>query len=191
LLPRIELHGSIFFRYLRCPHRREDALQEMRAVAWKWYVAAVARGKDPARFVATLATYAARHVRSGRKLCGQEPSRDVLSPVAGRKHDFVVTKLPDWETSSANPLIDALTDNTRSPVPEQVMFRCDLPAWLNTLGERNRRVVEDLMRGEGTLDVARRHGLSPGRISQLRRAFLKRWQAFCGECQGGRATTPS
>jgi hypothetical protein len=190
LLPRIELHGSIFFRFLRCPHRREDALQEMRALAWKWYVAAVARGKDPARFVTTLATYAARHVRSGRKLCGQEPNRDVLSPLAGRKHAFVVTKLPNCETWPANPLIDALTDNTRSPVPEQVMFRSDFRGWLNTLSDRDRRVVEDLMLGERTLDVARRHGLSPGRISQLRRAFLKRWQTFCGECQDGRATTP-
>jgi hypothetical protein len=189
LLPRIELHGSIFFRYLRCPHRREDALQELRALAWKWYVAAVARGKDPARFVTTLATYAARHVRSGRKLCGQEPSRDVLSPVAGRKHAFVVTKLPDWEASSANPLVDALTDNTRSPVPEQVMFRCDFPGWLNALSDRDRRVAEDLMLGEGTLDVARRHGLSPGRVSQLRRELRHRWEAFCSGGEFGGAGT--
>jgi hypothetical protein len=75
----------------------------------------------------------------------------------------------------------ALVDNTRTPVDEQVAFRLDFPAWLNTLSDRDRRVVEDLMQGERTLDVARKHGLSPGRISQLRREFLEGWRRFCGE----------
>ena len=39
------------------------------------------------------------------------------------------------------------------------------------------------MLGERTLDVARRHGLSPGRVSQLRREFLEGWRAFCGEAE--------
>ena len=28
LLPRVGSHGPIFFRHLRCPHRKEGALQE-------------------------------------------------------------------------------------------------------------------------------------------------------------------
>jgi hypothetical protein len=32
LLPKIETHGRIYFRYLR-PHRKEEVLQEMRALA--------------------------------------------------------------------------------------------------------------------------------------------------------------
>ena len=69
----------------------------------------------------------------------------------------------------------------KSPVPDQVAFRLDFPAWLLSLSQRDRRVVEDLLLGERTLDVARRHGLSPGRVSQLRREFLDGWRAFCGE----------
>ena len=38
ILPRIELHGCVCFRHLRCPHRREDAVQEMVALCWKWFV---------------------------------------------------------------------------------------------------------------------------------------------------------
>jgi hypothetical protein len=105
----------------------------------------------------------------------------VLSPLAQTRHGFVVGKLPDFETLSDNPLMTALVDNTRTPVPDQVAFRLDFPAWLNTLSDRDRRVVEDLMQGERTLDVARKHGLSPGRVSQLRREFLTRWRLFCGE----------
>jgi hypothetical protein len=161
----------------------------MRAVAWKWYLGAVARGKDPALFVAALARYAARHVRSGRKLCGTEPGKDVLSPLAQSRRGFVVSKLPDFDTLSVNPLMEALADNTRSPVDEQAAFRIDFPRWLSTLSDRDRRVAEGLMLGERTLDVARRHGLSPARISQLRREFLKRWVVFCGGVDDRRAST--
>jgi len=189
ILPQVQRHATIVFRHVRCPHQKEDAVAETAALAWCWYRRLVDKGQDPALFVTTLASYAARHVRSGRKLCGQEPGKDVLSPLAQARHGFVVGKLPDWETLSSNPLVDALTDNTRSPVPEQVMFRCDFPCWLTTLSERDRQVVEDLMLGERTLDVARKHGLSPGRISQLRREFLVGWRHFCGEGEDGRAGT--
>jgi len=77
----------------------------------------------------------------------------------------------------------ALHDNTRSPVPDQVAFRLDFPAWVNTLSDRDRRVVGDLMAGERTLDVAAKYGLSPARVSQLRREFMEGWARFCGECQ--------
>ena len=35
------------------------------------------------------------------------------------------------------------------------------------------------MPGEGTLDVASKHGLSPARVSQLRREFREDWHRFC------------
>ena len=181
LLPRIELHGSIVFRFLRCPHRREDALQEMRGLAWKWYVAAVARGKDPARFVATLATYAARHVRSGRRLCGPEKGKDALSPLAQTRHDFVVEKLPDYSTLSANPFAEALRDNTRTPPPDQAAFRVDFPAWLATLTGRERRLIRAMARNERTLDLSKRFEVAPARISQLRRELHDDWRRYCGE----------
>ena len=37
------------------------------------------------------------------------------------------------------------------------------------------------MMGETTLELSRRHRLSPGRISQLRRHLLEDWRAFTGE----------
>jgi hypothetical protein len=35
------------------------------------------------------------------------------------------------------------------------------------------------MLGERTLDVAGKYGLSPGRVSQLRREFHDDWEFFC------------
>src|SRR4051794_13943315 len=181
LLPRVQRHARIVFRSLRCPHRKEDAIADTVGVAWRWYVALTQRGKDASLFVFAMAALAARHVRSGRGPCGTEPGQDVLSHRAQCRHGFVVSKLPDFSTWSGNPLDEALHENTRSPVPEQAAFRIDFPCWLQSLSERDQRVVEDLMLGERTLDVARKHGLSPARVSQLRREFLEGWKAFCGD----------
>src|SRR5690242_15354334 len=68
LLPRVELQGRIFFRHIRCPHKKADLLQEMRSLAWKWFVRLHQRGKDATEFVATFVTLLARAVNSGRRL---------------------------------------------------------------------------------------------------------------------------
>jgi hypothetical protein len=66
-------------------------------------------------------------------------------------------------------------------VPDQVSFRLDFPAWLQTRTDRDRRMVEDLLAGECTGDVAARYGLTAGRVSQLRREFHDDWERFHGE----------
>ena len=179
ILPRIELHGRVVFRAVKCPHAKEEAIAEMLALCWLWFVRLHRQGKDPMQFPSALATYAARAVRSGRRLCGQERSKDVLSPLAQQRHGLLVSRLPQASTLNGTPVEEALQDNTQTPVPEQVSFRMDFPAWLCSRTDRDRRVIEDLMLGERTLDVAQRHGLSPGRISQLRRDFMQDWQRFC------------
>jgi hypothetical protein len=180
ILPRIELHGRISFRHLRCADARADAVAEVVAIAWRWHLGLAQRGKDATQFPATLATFAARAVRAGRRVCGRERSRDALSPTAQRQHQFVVERLPDGSTLSSNPLTEALRDNTLTPPPEQASFRIDFPRWLKTRSERDRLLAEALMTGERTLDVSTRFGLSPARVSQLRRDFHEDWQRFCG-----------
>lgn len=194
IMHRIELHARICFRDLRCPSRRDDAVAETIALAWHWFRRLAERGKDPAGFVSTLATYAVRHVRSGRRLCGQERSKDVLSPVARRRRGFAVEGLDcstrhSHESLYAVPhgqdrmdaLEERLRDNTVSPVPDQAAFRIDYPCWLRLIGERNRAIAQDMAIAYGTKELAARHKVSPGRISQLRREFCISWQRFHGE----------
>jgi hypothetical protein len=178
ILPRIELHGRVYFRHLRCPHRKEDAVQEMVALCWKWFVRLDERGRDATRFPSALATFAAKAVRGGRRLTGMERAKDALSPLAQQRQGFAVVKLPDRGTLNGTPLEEALRDNTRSPVDEQVCFRLDFPVWLLTLARRDRRLVEGMALGHRTLDLARKFRLSPGRVSQLRREFKQRWGRF-------------
>jgi hypothetical protein len=181
MLPRITLHGRIYFRHLRSADAREEVIAEMVALCWLWFLRLARRGKDARRFVSALASYAARAVRSGRRLCGLERAKDVLSPVAQQHHGFAVTDLPAYSTLHGTPVEEALQDNTRSEVPDQVWFRIDFPTWLAGLGERDRRLVLDMAVGEWTKHLAARYGLSPGRVSQKRREFHDSWLLFHGE----------
>ena len=193
LLPRIERHGRIYFRHVRCPHRKADAIQEMTALGWQWFLRLHQRGKDPAEFLTGFTTLLARAVNSGRRLVGMAHAKDALNPAAQRRHHFAVEVLPSslgvsHERRTASPhgqeLQDAyeerLRDNSTTPVLEQVQFRVDFPAWLDTLTGRERRIVRAMANNEGTLDLSRQFELSPGRISQLRREFHDDWRRFCG-----------
>ena len=70
-----------------------------------------------------------------------------------------------------------------SPVPVQAAFRIDYPIWLSQLGQRNRAIAEDMALDLGTFELAERHKISPGRISQLRREFHADYRRFHGELQ--------
>jgi hypothetical protein len=193
-VPRIELQARIYFRGLRCPAHQAEAVQETVALSWRYFVRLVERGKDPLAFPTVLAAYAARHVKCGRRLCGQENSRDVMSPLAQRRHGFAVEQLPASTSTSheerytvgagqrrQDAYEDRLRDNTVTPVLEQVCFRLDFPAWLRTLTPRERRLVRAMAQGERTLDLSRRFELSPARISQLRRELHNDWRRFLGD----------
>ena len=179
-LPRIEHTIRFHLRQIPCPDRRADTVAEAVAVAWHWYRRCAERGKDATRFVTSLASLAARFVRAGRGLCGRQASADALSPLAQRRHGFIAVPLKTGSGLVGDGYQDALHENTRSPVPDQVQFRCDFPRWLRRLGGRDRRVARTLMAGDRPVDVARQFGLTEGRVSQLRRAFRRDWQAFGG-----------
>jgi hypothetical protein len=178
ILPRIEKHASLYFRHIKCREQKADRVAEVVALAWKWFVRLAERGKDARQFPSTLATFAARAVKSGRRVTGQLKTKDVLSERAQQRHGFFVGKLPDFSTESTNPLAEALADNTRSPVPDQVQFRCDFPAWLTTRTQRDRQLIEHMAMRERTKDLALKFGMSESRVSQLRGEYHEDWQQF-------------
>jgi hypothetical protein len=181
VLPRVELHARVFFRHLRCPDRKQDAINECIALAWTWFVRLAERGKDASRFVSALASFCARRVQSGRRLCGQEKANDVLSPAAQHRRGFTVSPLPQGSSLRGSVFDEALADNTVTPVDEQVCFRIDWHAWLRTRTERDRRIIDAMALRERTQALARQFGISPGRVSQLRRELHADWEQFCSD----------
>ncbi len=180
-LPAIERRARFAFRDVRCWHRKEEAVQEAVALCWCWFRRLIEKGKDPSAFPVTLAGFASRQVKCGRGVCGKERIKDALSPSAQQQRGFTVSPIPSFSTLSDNPLQEALIDNTQSPVPDQVIFRLDFPAWLLTLSDRDSRIVEEMMLGAKTSDLAEKFKVSPARISQLRRELFQSWSTFSGE----------
>jgi hypothetical protein len=194
ILPRIELHACIYFRGIKCPQRKDDAVQETVAISWRWFVRLIERGKDPLSFPMMLASYAARAVKCGRRLCGQAKGKDALSPLAQQRHSFTVEPLPHSIASTheeryshvrgqqqQDAFEERLRDNTQTPVPEQVAFRIDFPDWLTSLTPRERLLVGEMANSERTMDIGKRFELSPARISQLRQELHNDWRRFLGD----------
>src|SRR5262245_20342321 len=55
IAPRIERHGRVWFRGLKCADTRQDCVCEMLALAWRWFLHLIAKGKDPLQFPSALA----------------------------------------------------------------------------------------------------------------------------------------
>ena len=176
-LPRIDAHARFAVRHVPCAHERADRHAEVIALAWRSFVALTRRGTDPAAFITTLAQRCSQAVRAGRRLARADSAKDVLSRVARARHGFTLSGI--GRASRLDPrLADALVDNTRTPVPEQAAFRSDYPRWRAGFGRRDRAVLDSLAAGGRTMEVARRFGLSAGRVSQLRRRFAASWDDF-------------
>jgi hypothetical protein len=123
VLPRIETHARLAFRHVKCPGKKAASISEAVAICWKWVIRLAEKGEDATKFPMALASFAARAVCSGRRVCGQEKAKDAMNEQTQQRRGFSVSKLPDFSTLNTNPLAEALTDNTVSPVPDQVAFR--------------------------------------------------------------------
>lgn len=194
LLPRVETHARVYFRAITCSQTRADRISETIALAYKWFRRLAERGRDANRFPAALASLAAKAVASGRRAVGMERAKDVMSFRAQRRRGFKVERLPTtcrtshddlYGTARGQRLLDEfeerLRDNRKTPVPEQVSFRCDFPAFLGSLSERDRRLARYLALGHRAKDAARRFGMSAGRVTQLRQGWCRDWHLSNGE----------
>ncbi len=179
LLPAIEQHARIVFWRLD-PDSKEEAVAEAIAAATVSYVGLLTRGLGHQAYPSTMARFAVNHVRSGRHVGGHENAVDVLSKSARRRKGFSVRSLTRYDRH-AGEWREAVVEDSQTPVLEQVWFRIDFPEWLSRLSTRDRRIAESLALGERTSTVARRHGLTNGRVSQLRRELHANWLAFHGE----------
>ena len=74
--------------------------------------------------------------------------------------------------------IDAMVEDKRATVADQVAAKMDVSAWFATLTKRMKEIAKDLAFGFSTSEVAKKYGVTAGRISQLRRTLEESWVAF-------------
>jgi hypothetical protein len=179
ILPQIQVCLQAAFRHLR-PEAREDAVADGVIHCLLSYVRLYDRRCVESVTPASLAWYAALQVRSGRQCGCRLNSKEPLAKYARFKNGFTVMSLSSRDQLDGAWLSDAV-DSRRSSVADQVAIKLDLGTWLSTLCKRTRVIATDLAMGYSTSEVARKHQLTPGRISQLRQIFKSSWQKFQGE----------
>ena len=60
-----------------------------------------------------------------------------------------------------------MVEDKRATVADQVAAKMDVGAWFATLTKRMKEIAKDLAFGCSTSEVAEKHGVSAGRISQI------------------------
>lgn len=181
MLPLMVQHFRLAFRHLPSEARAE-AIQEATANACVAYQRLAVQGRTDRAFPSALARFAVRQVNDCRHVGTSQNIRDASSDLAQRKGRVILERLDQFDKDSQE-WQEAVVEDYRTPVFDQVQFRVDFPRWLGQLTPRDRKVAQSLAVGRSTGEVAKQFGLSAGRISQLRQELHDSWQAFLGEKQ--------
>lgn len=179
MLPEIEQRLRHAFRHLDS-ESRDDATEEGVVHALLSYVRLSEQGRAESASAMSLAWYAARRVNRGRPAVGRLNSREPLSRYAQLGQGIHVERLYSY-SKRHDQWIDRIVEDGRAPVADQVAARMDLRAWFATLSRRTRQIAKDLAYGFSTSEVAKKHGVTAGRVSQLRRELYGAWRVFQGE----------
>jgi hypothetical protein len=175
----VQSQARVALRFLSCTDRRAELTAESIGLAWLWHVRLCRQGKDGRQFPTALARFALRSALSGRRLVGQDSTRDVMSSVAHRRHGISVQSYSTSDHLVDELFADALTECTRCRVPDLAHVRVEFPRWLMRMSARNRRFVMRAAAGHSTADLAKLFQISKARISQMRRELASSWNAFC------------
>lgn len=177
----IETHARIAFRHLR-PEERAEAVQDVLCNVCSALARLDELDKLDLAYPSVLARFGVAQVKDGRKVGCHRNIRDVSSPYCQRRKKIAIERLDKFDAGEECWQEILIPDQTCTPA-DLAASRIDFPAWLDTLKPRDRRIAVKLAAGETTSRVSRLHRLSPGRISQLRRALKAAWEKFTSEAE--------
>lgn len=167
-LPDMQAIASWSFRYLD-PDKREEAVQNVVTLAWKFAHVLFRQGRmEEPGILKSVLSYAIRQTRSGRTLQGKSKCKDAL--------DYRDRGRVTFEETDLTGFIGRTT-----PVPDQVSFRVDVPAFLSTLKRHQQALAADLAVGMTTSEAAKKYGVTPGAVSQFRVRFKALFDSFFAE----------
>jgi len=145
---------------------RTDAVAEMVGIAFGMYVNLAKRGRTDI-FSSPIGEFAVKAFFSGRRVAGMSAT-DVTSPRC---------KFLGRSTVVNDGVGKCICRRTFKP-STIACFNIDFAAWKETLDERTRNLLTDILDGEITSCLARRYKISPARISQIRRELVESWYDF-------------
>ncbi len=153
------------------PEAREDAIEEGVVHSLLAYIRLHEQGRAEVSTPSSLAWYSSQQVKRGRPAVGRMNGKEPLSRYGQISNDIKLERQP-------NNWIDAIVEDKRAAVADQVAAKMDVGAWFATLTKRTKEIAKDLAFGCSTKEVAKKYGVTAGRISQLRRVLEESWLAF-------------
>lgn len=154
----------------REPTDRAESVSEAIAFAFALWLSAKRRQKDVG--VYSIANYAERLVKSGRRFAGSN-SRDAMN-----------RRCPHGTIAESDGRVrDLMLEDRRWrwTVLDRVAFKLDWTTFLGRLPHRTRRIVELLGEGYQRREAARRLRISPPTVTARMHAARRAWQVFQGE----------
>jgi len=151
----------------------DDALQELRAIAFDIYRSLVRRGKEA--FYSPIMKFAIKRYHSGRRFAGTSTT-DVLSDCTRMLERCEICSLSEFDLGNGD--LPFLTDWRQMNVANTVQFKIDYQDWHQRQAPRDQQIIDDLAMGETTNDVARKCGVSASLISIKRKDFARSWKMF-------------
>ena len=176
ILPRIQSQAWIAFQGLSLDLKQE-LQSEVVAHCWKSFTKLFELGRHEDVPPMTLARFAIRAVRSGRRIGSSLNINDVTSDYCKNRLGIRSVAFC-WIDQNGKNWAESLIADERARPDQLVMARIDFSEWLQTLKPLHRKVAEHLSFGESTHSTAMIFNLSPGRISQIRRLLERSWHSF-------------
>ncbi len=156
----------------------EELVQDATASAAEMLDAAERSGKLPSPN--SVAYYSIQRTKSGRRSYGDIRS-DVMSPGFQMDNEGSVCSMQepvcDEEEMTVGDTIACKSEDIASRVLRQI----DWDTFLGRLDTRKRRIVEEMMLGFGTGEIARLFSVSASRVVQLKREIAKDIKSFMGD----------
>jgi hypothetical protein len=144
------------------------------------YIRLFDAGKLDRAYPTVLARHGILRYRHGRRFSGRPSAKDVMSVRARRLHGFGLERLNSYDHERGQ-FREAIVEDSRTPILDQVAFRMDFPRWFRTHSKRHQQMAQALAVGHTPSEIGWMFKMSAGRISQLRRKWKESWERFQGE----------
>ena len=161
ILPRIQTQAWRAFQGLSFDMKQE-LQSEVVGHCWKSFIKLFELGRHEDVSPMTLARFAIRAVRSGRRIGASLNINDVSSSYCQNRMGIRSAAFCIIDQNGDNWAESLIADERARP-DQLVMARIDFSEWLQTLKPLHRKVAEHLSLGESTHSTARIFNLSLGR----------------------------
>lgn len=156
----------------------EELVQDATASAAEMLDAAERSGKLPSPN--SVAYYSIQRTKSGRRSYG-DIRCDVMSPGFQMDNEGSVCSMQEPVCEEDDLTVGDTIACKSEDMASKVLRQIDWDTFLARLDSRKRRIVEELMLGYGTGDIARLFSISAARIVQLKREIAKDIKVFMGD----------